>query len=625
MRLLLLSLLLLPACGSGDDTGPYDPNDFDGDGVPASEDCDDEDPDVGRPTPWYRDADDDGFGDPDRSQEGCDRPSGWVDNAVDCDDADPSMPILVDGERGSDANSGGPDDPLATLDAALATGAGCIALRPGTYHGQWALERSVRIGSTSGAEDTVLDADGGGPVFTVQAGSLSLWDVTVTGGTGLLVGDHAFGGGIYAWEADALEIDGCVFRGNAAGYGAAVLGPETGTLTARDTLFTGNTASGSGGGVWAVDAEISNCRIEGNTAQYGGGGFFMGGEVHAEGTTFSGNTATTKGGGAWVEQEATLVGGTFDGNTADVEGGGLYTRTEITLQDVAVTGNEAESGGGISCERGLTLIDATVTGNTASQEGGGIFATGDLDARDVLVSDNTAQMGGGMLLQQIGGTFSGVEITGNTGGVNGGGLYLYRCTLDLGDTRIAENEAPYGAGVDLDGGTITATGVSIAGNVAGNYAGGIYVYNVASWTGGTVEDNEAPTGAGIYADAYGTRIADVTVTSNSAAQVGGGVFVDEDVTLERVVVLGNSARQAGAGIEVSGAEATLEDCSVLRNASDGKGGGARVSEGTLRSQASDWGEGGDDNAPDDVWDGATAYDDFGAGESFTCTARTGCH
>jgi predicted outer membrane repeat protein len=633
-------LALLSACdgASTDDTGPFDPDDADGDGVPASEDCDDHDPEVGAPGTWYRDADADGFGNPDRSEEGCDRPSGFVDNAIDCDDTNPSMPILVDPDHGSDTNTGGPGDPLETLGAALATGVACIALEAGTYTGTWTLDRTVRIGAVGGSDDTVLDANGQGAVFEVQAGSPVLWGLTFRGGSGVDVEGDLLGGAVYAWDAQGLWIEDCVFRGNTAEYGAAVFGPMQGVLTARDTTFADNTAATSGGAVYAVAADVEGSTFEGNTARYGGGAFFMGGIVAATGAVFRGNSAVIvndsggKGGGAWLDANGTLEGGTFEGNTAEAEGGGLYTRKTgdasdgvPTVREVTITGNEAESGGGISCEGALALFDATITGNTASQDGGGIFSTGDLDVSDTLVSDNLAQMGGGMLLQETAGTFTGVDVLANTGGVNGGGLYLYYASLDLGDTLISGNEAPFGAGVDLHGGTVTAAAATVSDNVAGDGGGGIYVYSAATWTGGTVEGNEAPDGAGIFADAYGTTFTDLTVSSNVAGGSGGGVYAEEDVTFEQVVFLGNSAGVYGAGIAVAGGEVVLDDCAVLRSAAGNKGGGARLAKGTLRSQASDWGEGGEDNSPDDVHDGVTAYSDFGDAESFTCTARTGCH
>ncbi len=59
----------------------------------VDDDCDgtvDED-DAADATTWYADADGDGYGDPDSATLACDAPSGMVDNADDCDDADASL------------------------------------------------------------------------------------------------------------------------------------------------------------------------------------------------------------------------------------------------------------------------------------------------------------------------------------------------------------------------------------------------------------------------------------------------------------------------------------------------------------------------------------------------------
>jgi hypothetical protein len=78
----------------------------DGDGAPASEDCDDTNPDVHPGAPdacddidndcdgttdedapvWYADEDGDGFGDMTRGQVTCSQPAGAVTDATDCDD-----------------------------------------------------------------------------------------------------------------------------------------------------------------------------------------------------------------------------------------------------------------------------------------------------------------------------------------------------------------------------------------------------------------------------------------------------------------------------------------------------------------------------------------------------------
>ena len=79
--------------------------DADEDGHPASVDCDDDDPSthpgaeercdgvdndcnftVDDPVPWYKDADQDSFGDPEVVLEQCEQPEGYTSNNLDCDD-----------------------------------------------------------------------------------------------------------------------------------------------------------------------------------------------------------------------------------------------------------------------------------------------------------------------------------------------------------------------------------------------------------------------------------------------------------------------------------------------------------------------------------------------------------
>lgn len=100
------------------DTGDPEPVDADADGVVADEDCDDNDANsttvatdadcdtvltaddcndndntVGAATPWYADADGDGYGDASDSLTQCDQPPGYVADNLDCND------VLGDGEN----------------------------------------------------------------------------------------------------------------------------------------------------------------------------------------------------------------------------------------------------------------------------------------------------------------------------------------------------------------------------------------------------------------------------------------------------------------------------------------------------------------------------------------------
>lgn len=69
---------------------------------------DDADDSVAANEQWYEDADADGFGNPERSVRTCDRPNGYTDNDLDCDDSESGVsPIAVEECDGVDTDCDG--------------------------------------------------------------------------------------------------------------------------------------------------------------------------------------------------------------------------------------------------------------------------------------------------------------------------------------------------------------------------------------------------------------------------------------------------------------------------------------------------------------------------------------
>jgi len=60
--------------------------DSDGDGILLANDCNDSDSSIGAPITWYRDSDNDGFGDITSLQIVCTQPVGFIEDNTDCDD-----------------------------------------------------------------------------------------------------------------------------------------------------------------------------------------------------------------------------------------------------------------------------------------------------------------------------------------------------------------------------------------------------------------------------------------------------------------------------------------------------------------------------------------------------------
>ncbi len=156
-------------------------------------------------------------------------------------------------------------------------------------------------------------------------------------------------------------------------------------MTIDDSVFSGNTSSGSGGGaIWNVGIlTINDSTFSGNEA--GGGGAIMNeDQLTVTGCTFDGNNGGTagvaRGGAIWnYFATANITNSTFYDNVAAL-GGGLdnyYASTSsgaahaiANLTDVTMTDN---SGGGIDNEGDtvgdLTLVNSLIAGNGSQIEG----------------------------------------------------------------------------------------------------------------------------------------------------------------------------------------------------------------------------------------------------------------
>ncbi len=207
----------------------------------------------------------------------------------------------------------------------------------------------------AGASSTAIDGGGVNRVFVISMGNtVPISGVRLQPGRGATGGPH--GGGV----------------------------ANSGDLTLREVEVVGNSAEGSGGGVYSIlnSLTLIDSSVTGNTAGICGGGVFNGGTMVVRGSTIADNqvldTMGCGGGGIFTQFDAVMINSTVSGNEANVDGGGIL------------------NGGG-----GLELLNVTIAENTADADGdgmgngGGLANSGTVMLKNVISAGNTDAGGEG--------------------------------------------------------------------------------------------------------------------------------------------------------------------------------------------------------------------------------------
>ena len=452
--------------------------------------------------------------------------------------------------------------------------------------------------------DNTADGDGGpggagsgGGAFNNGAGTLTVSNSTFSGNSALRAGGGIEGNG------GEIVLDNVDFTGNttggAPGNGGA-LHATAGDVTATGGTVSRNTAANEGGGFWinaGFTMDVTGTTFDSNTASgdaadTGGGGLFNnGGALVLDDVTVEFNSAdgaAGSGGGIFNGSGGTLTmtGGFVREGGANRAGGGIENAGgTVTLTDVDVNSNFISqtgpgapgNGGGLHSGGGTVTVNGGVFELNAATEGGGLWTNGTLtirpsDAGPTVIVDNftdgdAADNGGAGVYAETGAAVSiaGARIVGNEArgvSASGGGVLVApdaSVSMTLGE--ISGNEARRaGAGVEVAGGTLTLSQVTVDGNriVEANpgNGGGLHVggAGVATVSRSTFADNTADEGAGLWIGGLGSLDLDnSTVSGNAADGVGGGVYDDggADIALRSATVAGNSAGTAGGGLAQS--------------------------------------------------------------------------
>lgn len=185
----------------------------------------------------------------------------------------------------------------------------------------------------------------GGAIYTDRAtavqepsGTIRITDTVFEGNQSKAGGGAAY---LYTGTQDNVIVEGSLFRNNQTfalpggegGSGGGLLQITNGAnrgFTLRNTSFVGNTADGSGGGIWVMGSPttVTNSTFSGNRSidlGYGGNG----------------------GGLAFYGATATITNSTIANNRAGWAGGGIMADNSatVTLRNTILANNTADNGG----------------------------------------------------------------------------------------------------------------------------------------------------------------------------------------------------------------------------------------------------------------------------------------
>lgn len=431
---------------------------------------------------------------------------------------------------------------------------------------------------------------GNGGGIAVLGGSLELRNALV------YMNSAQNGGAVYVRNAEFRAFD-CTFLENTAvgtadgQGGGAVHASGTGSVHLERTNMFANHSMSQGGGVWngMADFTMDHSPITGSNAngQGGGGIYNAGGTISARYSQISENTAPTAGGlGGGILN----VGGTItvfssgiSANSAAASGGGIENMgagASVGLEWSQLEGNTTPGNAGLRSAGAVRVSDGasfainngTINNNVATFGTAGLSIVGasEVTLHNVTMNANRAQNSeagfGGAAVHNNGGTLviTASRFTNNVAGGDyhdGAALFQDAGTLDLSGSTVTGNSAVTSGGAFyLAGGSATITNVEFASNSAAggawnNGGGAIYNNAITVLTGVTIAENDATgalgNGGGIY-NAGDLTVAASTISGNSATFHGGGILSTGALSLQRSTVVYNTAGGIGGGLAVTG-------------------------------------------------------------------------
>lgn len=269
---------------------------------------------------------------------------------------------------------------------------------------EFASSGTIALGGALGAtDDEALTIDGTGRAIELTTnGAAQLFNVNGVAelrlrGLTLRNSTSNFGGCAQIASGGTLSVERVTFFQCLANYGGAIY--SSGSLTAVDSEFVGNTGFVNGGAIVATGGgttTVDRCTFSGNNGPSDGGAFLVqANTLTLSNSTFSGNLAdfTTGNGGAiaLVSGTVTIRNSTFSGNQSDLPGsalfvaGGSLTVTDSILANgvdgANCSGTIVDGGGNLTWPEADTSCPGAIGDPMLGplQANGGLTSTFDLE------------------------------------------------------------------------------------------------------------------------------------------------------------------------------------------------------------------------------------------------------
>jgi Right handed beta helix region/Immunoglobulin I-set domain len=526
---------------------------------------------------------------------------------------------------GADGTACGPSaSPCQTVTwavtQALASGADdmTVQIAAGTYREKVAVG-TVPAGRAlhlvgAGAASTTIDAQQTGTVASVVAGTLTVDQLTLTGGS-----STNFGGGLINGSGANLTVTDSIVTGNrSVNFGGGIASYGVLRLV-RSTVSNNISTTTSGGGVssQAGSVTITDSTVSGNSATFGGG-IDSRTPTTVTGSTISGNTVTNSTNGAGLRvggATLTLVNSTLSGNvgsSAVVVSGGTSTISGSTLSGDTpaallvfiapgslTVSSSVLSNTGAACSGVVSDGGANVTSDTSCGWGTGngskassvaaiglqpLAANGSSGARTMAID---AESSAHRVVPA-----ASCAATDQRGEPRpGGGAAAPACDAGAFELQYEPLESIYvspsgddagGCGAQASPCRTVQRGVDEArfastDDVVVHIAAGTYTE--------TVDTGVWPAGRSLTLEGAGASSTTVDANaSGSVVRVAGGI-----VRIEKLTLTGGAGSTYGGGIDSDGT-VTVVDSTITGNSSLGGGGGIYADQGSvtlLRSTVSD--------------------------------------